>query len=99
MSQAVNPKTNILRTEPAVVISTVTGALTTLIGIGLAFGLDISDAQRNALLGSVAPLVGVIFLMGPVIRTFVYSPASTEKLVESATVKEAAGETPPVPPL
>jgi len=94
-----NPKTNILRTEPAVVISTVTAVLTALIGTGLAFGLNISDDQKNALIGSVAPLVGVIFLIGPVIRTFVYSPASTEKLVESATAKESAGETPPVPPL
>jgi hypothetical protein len=95
----VNPKTNILRTEPAVVISTVTAVLTALIGTGLAFGLNISDDQQNALLGSVAPLVGVIFLIGPVIRTFVYSPATTEKLVKSATRKEQAGETPPVPPL
>jgi len=94
-----NTKTNILRTEPAVVISTVTAVLTALIGVGLAFGLDISKERQDALLAAVGPLVGVILLMGPVIRTFVYSPNSTDKLVNSATQKEAAGETPPITPL
>lgn len=94
-----NTKTNILRTEPAVVISTVTAVLTALIGVGLAFGLDISKERQDALLSSIGPLTGVIFLLGPIIRTFVYSPNSTDKLVTSATRQEAAGNPPPVTPL
>jgi argininosuccinate lyase len=81
----VNPKTNILRTEPAVVISTVTAVLTALITLSLAFGLDISKERQDAILAAVSPVVAVIFLMGPIIRTFVFSPATTEKLVQSAT--------------
>lgn len=92
------PKQSIIKTEPAVVVSTVTALLTALLGFGAAFGLDLSDAQRNAVIGVVAPAVAVIALVGPVIRGFVYSPSSTQELVIAARETGTAGETPPVLP-
>jgi len=79
-----------MKTEPAVIISTVTAFLVAVIGTLIAFGADITDEQKNAVISSVAPLVGVIFLLGPIIRTFVFSPKSTQKLVDNA---EQAGAT------
>jgi hypothetical protein len=93
------PKPNALKSEPAVIVSTVTALLTALIGFGAAFGLDVSEDQRNAIIGVVAPAVAVIALVGPIIRGFVYSPASTEKLVDAAHQTGEKGETPPVPPI
>ena len=95
-----NTKTNsIFRQEPAVIVSSMTAFLAAILGFGAAFGLDLDDNQRNAVIGVVAPSVALIALIGPVIRQFVYSPNTTDKLVNSATRKEAAGETPPVTPL
>jgi hypothetical protein len=93
------PSTNILKAEPAVAISTITALLTALIGFGAAFGLNLSDDQKNAVIGCVAPAVAVIFLLGPIVRAFVYSPESTQKLVNAAESAGAKGETAPVTPV
>ena len=56
------------------------------------FGLDISDAQQNAILAMLAATVTLIMMLGPIIRTFVYSPHSTQELVnkaEEAGIKDA----------
>jgi hypothetical protein len=90
------PKGNVLKTEPAVLVSTVTALLTALIGFGAAFGLDLSEDQRNAVIGVVSPAVAVIALIGPVIRGMVYSPESTQKLVDAAEKAGQKGEEPPV---
>lgn len=68
------------KTEPARVVSTLTALLTALIGVAVAFGLNVSEPQQNALLGAIAPIVAVIFLMGEIIRGQVYSPDSAEKI-------------------
>jgi len=60
-----------LSKEPAVIISAAVAFLTALIGLGAAFGLDVSDQMRQAIIGVVAPTVGIILLLGPVIRQFV----------------------------
>ena len=97
--EQVQPKDNIFKSEPAVVVSTVTALLTAVIGFGAAFGLDVSEEQRNAIIGCVAPAVALIAMIGPVIRQFVYSPESTQKLVNAAESAGAKGETPPVTPV
>ena len=78
--------------EPAVIITTLTTFLTAAIGLGLAFGLDISQEQQDAMLKMLAAMATVIAVLGPVIRTFVFSPNSTQELVnkaEEAGVKDA----------
>lgn len=78
--------------EPAVIVSTLTALLTAIIGFGAAFGLDIDDDQKNAIISVVAPAVAVVFLLGPIIRTFVFSPHTVEKKVDEAAAKGAMGE-------
>ena len=78
--------------EPAIIISTVTALLTAFIGAAAAFGLNLTDTQQNAVLSVVAPTVALIFLLGPIIRTFVYSPDTVQKKVDEAASKGAAGE-------
>ena len=81
--------------EPAVIISTVTAFLVAAIGALVAFGADITEEQKNAVITVVAPLVGVIFLIGPVIRQFVFSPKTTQNLVNKA--EEAGIKDTPAP--
>lgn len=78
--------------EPAVIISTLTAFLTSAIGLGLAFGLDITEEQQDAILKMLAAMVTTIALLGPIIRQFVFSPKSTQQLVnkaEEAGIKDA----------
>lgn len=88
-----------MKNEPAVLISTITAFLTALIGFGAAFGLNLDDSQRNATISVVAPAVAILFLIGPIIRSFVYSPTTVQKKVDAAQSEGAKGETPtPVAP-
>jgi argininosuccinate lyase len=78
--------------EPAVIISTLTAFLTAAIGFCLAFGLDISEEQQDAVIKMVAAMVTTIAVLGPVIRQFVFSPKTTQQLVnkaEEAGIKDA----------
>lgn len=72
-----------MQKEPATIVSVIIGALTAVIGV-VAFGLDISDTQRNAIIGAVAPLAVLIALVGPFIRQFVFSPKTTQEFVDTA---------------
>jgi hypothetical protein len=78
--------------EPAIIISTTTALLTALIGGAAAFGLNLTDTKQNAILSVVAPTVALLFLLGPIIRTFVYSPDTVQQKVNEAASKGAAGE-------
>ena len=80
--------------EPAVIVSSVTALVTALIGLLVAFGLDISPATRQAIIAVIAPAVAVIFLLGPVVRQMVYSPHSVEQI----TAKLPDATTPDVAP-
>jgi uncharacterized membrane protein len=83
--------------EPAALISTITAFLTAGIGLALAFGLKISQEQQDAMLKMLAATVALLLMIGPVIRQFVYSPHSTQTLVNTA---EQAGQTnSPAPPV
>jgi hypothetical protein len=77
-----------IRSEPAVIISGLTGLVTASIALALAFGLDVSDEQRNAILGVIGPAVGVVLLVGGLIRQFVVAPDTHQQ-----EVAEAASDT------
>lgn len=81
--------------EPAVIITSVTAFLAEVFGLCVAFGIDISDSQQKAIIGTVTALAALIAIIGPVIRQFVYSPHSTQTLVNTA---EQAGATNSPPP-
>lgn len=85
--------------EPAVIVSSITAFLTAVIGVAVAFGVEMDDDQQTAVISVVAPVVALIFLLGPIIRTFVYSPDSVQKKVDEAAITALRGETPsPVVP-
>lgn len=70
--------------EPAVIISAIVSLATALLGVAVAFGVDLSSNQQTALLGvaaAVAPLVA-----GALIRARVFAPASVDSLVREAVV-------------
>jgi hypothetical protein len=51
--------------EPAVVIGTVTSVVTAVLALVVAFGLELTDDQRNAILGVVgaaAPIVAALLV-------------------------------------
>ena len=81
--------------EPAVYISAVTGLLTAIIGVLVAFGVDVSDAQQNAILGCVAAFSTVIVLVGPIIRGFVTPTDKANDHIRMASL-QMPGEEPPL---
>jgi hypothetical protein len=46
--------------EPIITVATVTGAVTALLGLFVAFGLDISPDQQTAILGVVAVVAPIV---------------------------------------
>lgn len=85
-----------MKTEPAMIITALTAFLTAAIGLGLAFGLNISQQQQDAMLKMLAAMVTLVAALGPIIRTFVFSPNTTQKLVDNAGQAEATNSPAPV---
>ena len=85
-----------MKTEPAMIITSLAGFLTAAIGLGLAFGLKISQEQQDAMLKMLAAMVTLVVALGPIIRTFVFSPNTTQKLVDNAGQAEATNSPAPV---
>lgn len=71
-----------MRTEPSVIVGTITGAAAAVIAVLVAFGVPITDDQRTALLGLVAVLAPVIAAV--IIRGKVYAPETVQRLVREA---------------
>ena len=86
-----------MKSEPAVIVSVITAFLTAAIGVALAFGLDISQEQQDAMLKMLAATVALIAALGPIIRQFVFSPKTTQTLVDTA--KQAGETNSPAPPV
>ena len=82
-----------MKTEPAGMVATITGAVTAVIALLVAYGFDISNEQQVAILGVVAVIAPVI--AGIVTRTKVYSPASAQKAANEAAVTGDATIAPP----
>lgn len=85
--------TGITKTEPAVSTASITGAVTAVIALLVAYGFDISEDQQVAILGVVAVLAPVI--AGIVTRYQVFSPSSAQKAVNSAAATGDATLPPP----
>ena len=80
--------------EPAITVATVTAFVTAIIGLLVAFGLDISKEQQDAILGVIGPTFLVILAVGPIVRQFVYAPKTVERL---ANEQYDAGKPPTQP--
>jgi NADH:ubiquinone oxidoreductase subunit 6 (subunit J) len=70
--------------EPAIYVTAITGLITAIVGVLVAFGIDVSDAQRDSIIGAVVSLSAVIVLMGPVIRQFVTPVGRAQAKVDRA---------------
>lgn len=77
-----------MKMEPSVVISTITAFLTAVVGALVAFGLDVSDEQQKAIIAVVAPTVGLIFLIGFLIRGFVTPSGKAKALITEALMTD-----------
>lgn len=65
--------------EPLVTVGTITAAVTAVLGVLVAFGLDLSDDQKTAVLGVVAVVAPfVVAFWG---RRQVYAPATVARLL------------------
>ncbi|MCC6790709.1 MAG: hypothetical protein IT336_03435 [Thermomicrobiales bacterium] len=81
--------------EPARIISLVTAFATAAIAFAVAFGLNLSDDQRNAILGMIPPTAAMFVIAGECIRSRVVSPETAASAVAQA--KREDPSTPAVP--
>lgn len=65
--------------EPLISVGTITAAATAVIGLLVAFGLDLSDVQEKAVLGVVGVLAPVVVMVWG--RRKVYAPATVARLL------------------
>lgn len=66
--------------EPVLLGTAVVQLIVALIALLASWGIDMSDAQQDALWQSLAAFSVVLWMVAPVIRQHVWSPASVEKL-------------------
>jgi hypothetical protein len=78
-----------VKTEPALIVGAITAFITAVIAVLVAFNVEMTQAQQNAILGVTAPTVGVILLAAGIIRQFV-RPAATS--VSTNEAKQVAQE-------
>lgn len=76
-----------LQTEPAAIVGTITGLAAAILTALIAFGVDLDQAQHDALLGLVA--VAAPIIAGIVIRGKVYSPNTVERMGKGDSVRRA----------
>lgn len=76
-----------MTTEPTRIIGWISTAVTATIGVLVAFGLNLSDAQQTAVLSVIGPYVVLAIGMIEVIRSRVVSPASAGEAVAIAKTK------------
>ncbi len=80
-----------VRQEPATAISLVTGVLTEVLGLAIAFGLNFSPEQEAAIISTVTATAGLIMFLGPVIRNFV-TPTTKAKAAIDAAYQAVPGQ-------
>jgi hypothetical protein len=73
-----------MSTEPTRIIGWVTTAVTATVGLLIAFGANLTDAQQTAIIGVIAPYVVIALGMVEYIRSKVVSPAATGAAVAVA---------------
>lgn len=82
-----------MQSEPAITITAITTAVTAILGLLVAFGLDIDSAQQNAILTAIAAVWAIVTPLW--IRSKVWAPDTVEEVVEEAHVRGARGQAAP----
>lgn len=86
-----------MQKEPAILIGALSAFITGVAGVLIAFGIDFSQQQQDAIIACVASFVMLIFIIAGLIRQFVWSPDSVQKLVNKA--EQAGATNTPAPPV
>lgn len=79
-----------MKTEPLVTIASITAAATAVIAALVAFGVNLDDAQTEAIMGLVA--VAAPLIVAAVARRHVSSPATVDRIRATAAPVTADGE-------
>lgn len=81
--------------EPALTVTAVTSAVAAVIVLLVAFGVDISTDQKEAILG----VVGVVYVVATplLVRAKVISPATDAERSKQAYLDGVGGDAPSVP--
>lgn len=85
--------TGVTKTEPAISIGSITAAITAVLALLVAYGVDISQEQQVAILGVAAVVAPVV--VGIITRFNVYSPASAQRAANEAAATGDATIAPP----
>lgn len=75
-----------MNTEPTRIAGYVTLLLTTAIALFVAFGGNVSEEQKQAILGFAGALVIVLPLLIEFIRSRVFSPATVARIEQNAAI-------------
>ncbi len=78
-SSAIERTGNAIEREPTLTVGFATAAVTALLGLFAAFGFDLTEEQRNAILACIPVVVAIIGLASVYLRGKVASPAFVEK--------------------
>jgi hypothetical protein len=70
--------------EAAVITTAVTGFIAAVIGLLVAFNINVTPDQKNAIIATVIAFSVLIVAVGPVIRNYVYSKNSVQSAVDTA---------------
>lgn len=74
-----------MQKEPATIVAALTGLISAVVGLLVAYNINVTQQQQAAITGVVVAFSAVVVLVGPAIRNFVYSPDKVEKLVTQLT--------------
>ena len=84
----------ITKTEPTGLIGSISAAIVAVIGLLVAFGVDLTSEQTGAIVTAFSAVAIVIQTI--ITRNSVYSPASTQRAANAAA--QTADATIPAPP-
>lgn len=73
-----------LSKEAAVIVTTITGLIGSVVTLLVVFGVDLSTDQQVAIGATATAFLTAIFLVGPIIRGMVFSKNTVENKVDEA---------------
>ncbi|MDF2757819.1 MAG: hypothetical protein K0S99_451 [Thermomicrobiales bacterium] len=88
-----------MKSEPVGIIAAITVFIGAILTALAAFGLDVTEEQRNAIVGVAVAAVPVIGFMAAAIRHYVYSPRTVaEKFIRVEDAQDPPAEVPVAEP-
>lgn len=76
-----------MQKEPAITVGVISALVSALLLAAAAFGLDVSEEQKSAMLNLIAPAFVFITAVAAIIRQFVWAPDTVKEEVAQAKVE------------